>query len=262
MNKGMNPVESNALGFLESWGFNVVRLETSRERTADFLVSDSLTSYVIEVTEKKPMKDFKELLASSTEKGFSSISRDTGPSMKLVGKIRDKDSQLRRTRIDENAHMLLWIACLHGDAPYFSKLLLGTLYGVVPLITFKRGTSDSTCKDCLYYDKFTFFNTPGLAGVFFAQSDGHSLLANSRYSRIDQFRDTQLYRFFKDGEGLLDPELNEKCLVLDPSVDRDSEEPKRAYLRKRYGLETKRMMQRQFMGIGSISLPVTNLDGD
>jgi hypothetical protein len=245
----MNEAERHVRETLEDQGFRVSAVPRGETKTADFLVEDAITTYLVEVTGKEEGEFIPALLSRTKQQGVADDTRGIGPSDTLDGIVRRKAMQLANTPVSADFHVL-WIAAFHRDWEYLSTMLLRTLYGVAKVASFHALLEERTIHECLYYHRFSFFRDRNLHAVVFSTETRRMLCVNALSARAEEFRRTKLHQLFASP---VDPaRAPDGVLVVPPDVDRSLPNAQWQYLKDRYGLMTNVVPECDWRGFVSL----------
>ncbi|HEB51835.1 MAG TPA: hypothetical protein ENI87_01135 [bacterium] len=242
----MNETERHARDTLKGQGFRVTSVPRTDTKTADFLVEDDRSTYLVEVTGKEESEFLRNLLSEARRRGRSYGSRGISPSNTLDGVVRKKARQLAETSVRAD-FQVLWIGAFHGDAGYLANLLLRTLYGVAEVYAIRSPREQPSLHECLYYHRFSFFRATNLDAVVFSTKNHGMLCVNALSERADRFRETKLYGLF---ESPVDPaRAPDGVLVVAPEVDRTRPNGQWQHLKDHYGLMTSVVAECECRGV-------------
>ncbi|WAM23475.1 hypothetical protein [Myxococcus sp. NMCA1] len=248
--------EKDAQELLEANQYSVEKLPESNRRTADFFVSKNNDRYIIEVTEKEPAEAFTQMLQTANKEGLGTLIRELDRNNGLDGIIKKKAAQLRAT--DREADFkLLWIAGPNGDSDFFRDVLIRTLYGLAQLSAVRSmdldflKTSPPTMHICFYYDYFSFYGLPDLAGVIFSVQGQKILFVNPFGGKASEFRNSEIHHLFENIGAVADPDTikDPSVLFLGLKVERSNQRAKWEYIKNTYGILTSRMIESSFRGV-------------
>jgi hypothetical protein len=246
------PSEKHMRSMLQAENFNIERIAISdNQRRADYLVTDDVNSYVIEVTNKEETKEYKNLLKELHENGIGSTSQVICYWNRLDGILKNKADQISQTPKAQKCFRLLWLACVHTDWQTVMRRLECTLYGMARLSLWSKDKVVAAGVQCFYYDRFAFFNTPNIDAVIFSSSNAGRLFVNDFGSSSLHFRMTRLHSLFSSSNSVVDPLVVGKSgngLFMGLNLIGASDQEKWRYLSDTYGYKTSRMVESQFKG--------------
>jgi hypothetical protein len=244
----VNEAEHHARSTLEAEGFRVQPVPRSKTRTADFLVEDGTSTYLVEVTGKEEGEFLRNLRTAARRHGVSDDSRGISPDNTLDSIIRRKARQLADTRVDADFRVL-WMAALHDDWPFLSELLYRTLYGYTSVYAVRSSRDQGEILPCLYYNYFSFYRERHLDALVLSTRDAGCLYANELTLRAADFRDSRLYNLF-DNKSRRDPYgAPDGVLRVAPEVDRSQHNAQWQYLKDRYGVMTSVVVECHWQGM-------------
>jgi len=246
-------------------GLNVEKLpEGGGMRMADFRACDAQQSYLVEVTDRAPDRQYREFLKEVNEKRFATVIRTMDRSKTLDRKVEDKADQLAKTPREAD-FKTLWITALHDDALHLCEALQRTLYGMADLLGVRRDNDPSefppTPLMAFYYDDFAFSDCRDVDGVAFVSNEAVSMFVNPLCPRVAEFKRSKLCHGFAQKGALFDPaELGDHpdILFLDYDADRSNPRVKWDAVRKKYGWHTTQTRDSCWQGMIAIPAPAAS----
>ncbi|MDP1624192.1 MAG: hypothetical protein Q8L64_00330 [bacterium] len=225
--------ENKVYEYLMSLGFIVTKIPESSQQTPDFLVSDKVSQYVIEVKDKDNQK-FIDLIDGKNTYGKVNLEYDNV----ISGIIREGVSQLDSYDSQEKVFRIIWFFI---DTNFFGgslSLQIGkTLYGLQEIEGYRvNGEFFKTI--CYYFTFSEFFRNKQLDAVI-VQSPTESILCVNDFSaQRDEFRQTRLYQSFVENNLYIIEPSKSRCCVADnfTSLDRKNSKAVADYIGKKYNL--------------------------
>lgn len=257
--------EDHVRAFLEAARFEVIPIPRAAKtgmRTADFRVSDGVHSFTVEVTEKSPEQDYRDLHRQAQAGDVAVVRRTMDREKRLADAIDDKADQLRRT-LPPDDFRIVWITAFHGDARHLWERLMRTVFGIADLRALENyedvyaGKLESLKTreySCAFYDPGSFADHTDLHAVAFSATGLDCLFVNPLAPEHDAFRASSLARLFEQRTTLIDLPSSPDVLVLDGEIDRTDPHAKWCAIRRKYGLVTQRTNDSVFDGLMVIPL--------
>lgn len=234
----MADIEYRAKHVLESWGFSVEKIPESKlhgKKTPDFLVTDSTSTYIIEV--KTRADDPAETVRRNQTLKDGKLFESSLPLIRnntVSGIVRDAILQLAENK-DGNAFRLVWLIATNRSQEAKSQQFEATLYGTTRMFDLDSG--EGVHLPCYFFrdsDFFRFRDT--LDAAIVSTSTSGKLYINTLSSRYDSFTKTRLYAHF--GSAICNPVVEEaygNAYIVDSDIDRKDENAVMSYLRSKYG---------------------------
>lgn len=196
--------KSLASTVLSDLGFHVEDVPVSDDRTADLLVSDGESQYLIEVKDKEEAdthaQERREVLGrGDLYKQADLLARDN----RISGILLDARDQLDATPKSTKTFQLIWFHATGVDADLKYRQAFATFYGKVDLIALHPRSHDT--HPCFYFDYSAASNMPSVDALILTDSKSLQVCLNEFSHRADEFRDTLLYRKFAGQDGVIDP---------------------------------------------------------
>ncbi len=112
------------LVFEEELGFTVESLPVRANRTADLYVHDGSSAYLVEASEKKPSRFFRDLHRKAYARGYATDTRKLEVFRPLSDILRNKVDQLAQTATLRQADFsIVFLACLNYESDVLQDLL-------------------------------------------------------------------------------------------------------------------------------------------
>jgi hypothetical protein len=219
-------------------GFDVVRIsEVHDEERADYRVTDSNDSYVIEVKDKFDANSMLAEYHQRLDAGDVFVRSESTGYKNAVSNVFDKaESQLAASIESDAEHRIVWIELAGIDRKLQFQQTIATIYGTVQLLPI--GPSVVT-KECYYFTYNVVNRNPQIDA--FIVCDGQScLLATNPFSpRFQSLSATKLYGIFADKDAIVDPvalEQAEAIYVADCAISRRDTQAVLEYVQTKYGV--------------------------
>jgi hypothetical protein len=230
-----NLAEKEVRFFLESEGFTVTRIpEQEQQQTADFLVSDGESIYVVEVKARRDdvtfLSDFKNGVIATREIA-------TSHSNNLSRVIREATRQTQSTPASADA---LRILAFVPDSQYKEaefEQMEATLYGRMYIVT--PSGSAGYGRPCYYFGFSEFFRHLDLDAALLIGGGIAKLCVNDRSRALGRMRASRIYQIFAECRAICDPSISESAgdaFIADCSLDRRSEDEVLNYIKAKYCL--------------------------
>lgn len=231
-------METTIHDVLESWGFDVEKIEENEEHESpDFVVSDARSVYLIELKTRDDDERLTQARGQALKLGkvFSEhmplIHRN-----RLSGIIRKAQSQLSATTDVEVDYRLIWLAAVGRKQEAKIEQFQATLYGSTNI--FELGSSEQL-KTCYYFRNSDFFRYRDTLDAAILSWDNSARLCLNTYSpRYQQLKESILCQHF--GRAVCDPIVEENSGVsylVDSDVDRKNTQDVLGYLCTKYKCE-------------------------
>lgn len=234
----MNSDELEVKVFLTYLGFNVNRIPESGSKTCDFIVNDSVDSYLIEVKTRENDKTLKKELYHNK---FALKTEPIGRTEKLRKIIRESLRQLDAIEKEPtDTYKIVWFVIKRKDDEEFVfEQIRATIYGVEQIVFWPENATNPIDHDCLYFTHSDFFKNKHLDAVMVELVGGFTLCVNDKANRYSKFKHTKLYTILENN-GVLDPSLLEGqpgYFIADCNIDRNSEDEVLKYVKEKYSLD-------------------------
>jgi hypothetical protein len=225
--------ENEVRNYLKSIGFTVTKIRESSQQTPDFLVSDEVSQYVIEVKDKDNQK-FIDLIDGKNTDGKVNLEYDNV----ISGIIREGVSQLDSYNGQEKTFRIIWFFI---DTNFFGGSLSSqigkTLYGLQEIEGYKvNGKFFQTI--CYYFTFSEFFRSKQLDAVV-VQSPNETVLCVNDFSvQRDELRQTRLYQSFVENNLYIIEPSKSRCCTADDftSLDRKNSKAVADFIGRKYNL--------------------------
>ena len=233
-----NNSERHVREFLERQDFRVQRIATvPGQRRADYYVTDSDKSYVVEVKGKIGDEAYTENLLS---RGEAFREEFLGRTNSISQDIREAAKQLVATPAEPEAFRIVAFVAT-GDAPYTqASQIESTLYGTVELLSPSSDGAGAVATACFYFTFSEFFNLRSVDAALIFIPDGSKVYVNNFSQRVREFRTTKLYQIHAGQGAVCDPEIIERqgaAFIADCDLDRREEPELIQYINQKYGVE-------------------------
>lgn len=233
-----NSSERHVREFLEGQGFKVQRIATvPGQKRADYYVTNSDKSYVVEVKGKTGDEAYIESLLSNGEAFREEFLGRTNP---ISQDIREAAEQLLATPAEPEAFRLVAFVAT-GDDPYTqASQIESTLYGTVELLSASSDGLGAIATSCFYFTFSEFFNLRSVDAALIFIPDGSKVYVNNFSRRVQEFRTTNLYQIHAGQRAVCDPEIIESqgaAFIADCDLDRREESALIKYINRKYDVE-------------------------
>lgn len=225
--------ENRVNEYLMSLGFIVTKIPETSQQTPDFLVSDEVSQYVIEVKDKDNQK-FIDLIHSNNRDSKVNLEYDNV----ISGIIREGVSQLDSYISQEKVFRIIWFFI---DTNFFGgslSLQIGkTLYGLQEIEGYKlNGEFFQTI--CYYFTFSEFFRSKQLDAVVIQSPKEIVLCVNDLSLQSDELRQTRLYQTFSKSKlNIIEPSKSRCCIADDfTSLDRKNSKAVAEFVCRKYNL--------------------------
>ena len=219
--------------FFEDLGYQVHKIPEDDAESPDFFISDSLSSYVLELKTKFPSIEEVEKRRRILDSGeIHNIHELVIGKNTLSGIIKKAGDQLSRYN-DENVLRIVWLLATGHVAEPRMLQFEATLYGSAPIVS-SQGTGDSY----FFYNSDFYRFRETIDGAIVSTESDPKLLLNPLSPRYAQLKTSSLTQHL--GKRVVDPieiESRGKAFIVDSDVDRTDKEAVLSYLRKKYELE-------------------------
>lgn len=225
--------ENEVRSYLKSIGFIVTKIPESSQRTPDFLVSDEVNQYVIEVKDKDNQK-FIDLVDGKNTNRKVNLEYDNV----ISGIIREGVAQLDSYDSQEKIFRMIWFLIdtnLFGGS--LSSQIGKTLYGLQEIEGYKaNGEFFQTI--CYYFTFSEFFRNKQLDAVVVQSPNETVLCVNDFSSQRDEFRQTKLYQSFVESNLYIIEPSKSRCCIADDftSLDRKNSKAVTEFIGRKYNL--------------------------
>jgi len=188
-----------------SWtfGYEAEDILTSVGRRADLRIADAESIYHIEVKEKCESVELAAKRAAVLASGeLYEQSDELAYHNRIGGIIRDASEQLSETPKDNGTFQLIWFHANGIDADAKARQAMATFYGQVALSPRWDGSDIETWREsqpaelptCFYFDYAASYALQNIEGLFISDAKGLQLCLNEFSLRLEEFRNTELYR--------------------------------------------------------------------
>jgi hypothetical protein len=203
-----------AIRELKRFGFHVDEVPVDRGQTADLLVSDKESKYLIEVKDKSESDSLATEMAESFKRGeLHESSSPLAYNNRISGVLRKAQKQLDDTAKEAGTFQLIWFHATGIDADLKYRQAFATFYGQVYL----RAPYGQTAPDfgCFYWDYSDSFKMPTIEALILTDKNQLQFCVNEYSIRNAEFRQTKLFRILAEVDGIIDPmEWQAKGLVI------------------------------------------------
>jgi hypothetical protein len=223
--------------FLVSLGVAVHPITIGPQKTPDFLVSDTASTYLVEVKEKYPNPEVEgQRIESLARTGIWEEESSLGFQNSISSVVREACEQLAAFQPQVAHFRLIW---LHARGRYPDDKLeqfRATLIGVADLIDTAEIGESVTARPCYYFRESAFFRHRNvLDGAFVSTDEKVQLILNTMSPRYELLERSGLCRSFP---AVCDPgqgEAEGNRYIADCSCDRSDSRAVLDYVKAKYG---------------------------
>ena len=260
-----DPNESHARVILEEHGFTVEPIaEEGDAKRADFEVTDSESTYILEVKGRGLTEKYRGLLARSHDEGHALLDRSTEPGPRFSNTLKEAAAQLAETPCQDRAFHVVWISDLGTDSSFSVRQCERNLYGLADLTV--MGTLDDadswTSRPCYFYHHSDLYRHRDIDAVVVGSEREGKLCLNPFSGRLLEFRQTRLFRMFPKG-AVCDPsklEAEGRAFIVSGEVDRRDARAVGRYVFDKYQVRTSYSDEHHISTV--MSIPMEDLPRD
>ncbi len=196
--------KSLATTLLSNLGFRVEQVPTSSGRTADLLVSDDESQYLIEVKDKIEGESQAQERRAVLRRGeLYEQSDPLAYNDRISGILQDAQKQLDATPKDGSTFQLIWFHANGVDADLKYRQAFATFYGHVELIALNPRSHRTP--SCFYFDYNAAYHMPTVEALILTDRETLQVCLNEFSCRAHEFRRSGLCRKFVEMDGVIDP---------------------------------------------------------
>jgi hypothetical protein len=200
----MEPGKALAMQVFSSLGFRAEEVPVSTGQTADLLVTDSESRYLVEVKDKEE----SEVLAAERREALSRDGVfDQSDPLKYNNSIssvfRKAQKQLISTPKTPDTFQLIWFYATGIDADAKYRQAFATFYGQVYLSALHPAKQETV--GCFYFDYAASFEMPTVEALILTDGKNPQFCLNEFSHRAADFRESGLFKKFAELDAVVDP---------------------------------------------------------
>jgi Holliday junction resolvase len=172
--------------------------------------------------------------------------------------LKNASHQLAETPKPNREFSCVWFRIIEQLITDGSEFIQTSLYGIKYLLISDSETRRGWAK-CYYFDYNDFYNYKNINAVIL--DNGREMIrlcVNNYADAINQFRNSELYRYFKNTDRIIDPitfDLDSGFLVADIDCPRREEDKVKEYVEKKYRIKVITIFDEMKSRGGIVKLP-------
>lgn len=172
--------------------------------------------------------------------------------------LEDASRQLAETPKPNGEFSCVWFRIVEQLITDGSEFIQTSLYGIKYLLISDSETNRRGWMKCYYFDYNDFYNYKNINAVILDNGRGMIRLCVNDYAdAINQFRNSELYRYFKNTNGVIDPitfDVDSGFLVADIDCPRREVDKVKEYVETKYKIKINTIFEMKSIG-GMVKLP-------
>lgn len=229
--------EPSVQHFFESYGYRVEKIPQEEDESPDFLIFDSVWSYLLELKTKFPSEaQIEERRKTLETKNVYIIHEPTIRKNTFSGIIKKAKDQLKKPKAPQDVLRLVWLLVATSDwADAQMHQFEATLYGSTRVVDTTNGRSG----DCFFFHNSDFFLFRDVLDAAIVSTESKlKLLLNPLSPRYERMKKSSLSKHLRNA--VVDPiQLEKECraFLVEGDVDRSDKEAVLQHLREKYKSE-------------------------
>jgi len=224
--------ESTVRSWFSNHGYQITKIPETNEESPDFLITDDISTYLLELKTKFPSEDEiderKKILSSGEIHNVDELITSRKVLSKIIWKAKN---QLKNYEKGGDILRLVWLLSTDHLAEPRLDQFEATLYGSTYLQTTER------YGNCYFFYNSDFFRYREVldAAIVSTESKG-KLLINPLSPRYLQMKNSSLLKYFRE-TSIVDPiklDKERQAFLVDGDVDRADEQAILQYLKEKY----------------------------
>lgn len=219
--------------------FHAEPVSEHEDERADILAWKNDDYYLFEVKTRKDHPALMDRIDKKPDFEITEYSKEVRRSNTISSIIEKAASQLSKTPKPNNDFSCVWFRAVDHLIPDEMEIIQTSLYGIRHLLVWDSDKK-SNYAECYYFDYSDFFNFKEINAVVIDNGVAIHICINNYSSRIREFRESELYRYFNGLKALIDPDKFEKdssTLVADIDCPRNQVDRIKEYIHQKYGLQ-------------------------
>jgi len=172
--------------------------------------------------------------------------------------LEDASRQLAETPKPNGEFSCVWFRIVEQLIPDGIKFIQTSLYGIKYLLISDSETNRRYWTQCYYFDYNDFYNYRNVNAVVLDNGRGRiRFCVNDHSDAINQFRNSELYKYFKETNSVIDPinfDVDSGILVADIDCSRNEVDKVKEYVETKYKIKINTILEMKSMG-GVVKLP-------
>ena len=172
--------------------------------------------------------------------------------------LEDASRQLAETPKPNGEFSCVWFRIVEELIPDGSKFIQTSLYGIKYLMISDSKSNRRGWAQCYYFDYNDFYNYRNINAVILDNGRGMICFCVNDYAdTINQFRNSELYKYFKNTDRIIDPitfDVDSGFLVADIDCPRREVDKVKEYVETKYRITINTIFEMKSIG-GMVKLP-------
>jgi len=220
-------------------GFQAEPIPEHEDERADISAWKNGNYYLFEVKTREDHPALMDRVGKNPDFELTEYSKELRRSNSISSIIEKASSQLSKTPKTNNDFSCVWFRAVDHLIPDEVEFIQTSLYGIRHLLVWDSDRKSSYAK-CYYFDYNDFFSFKNVNAVVIDNGRAMHICINNHSNRIQEFRKSELYRYFDGVNAIIDPDKFEKdssILVADIDCPRNQVNRIKEYIQQKYGLQ-------------------------
>jgi len=226
-------------------GFEANPIPEHRNERADISSWKNGDYYLFEVKTREDHPSLMKRVLRTPDFEITEYKKELRRSNAISAIMKKASSQLSKTPKENNAFSCVWFRAVDHLIPDVVEFVQTSLYGIRHLLLFDSERKSFYAK-CYYFDYNDFFVYRNINAVVIDDGNAMYICVNDFAERIQEFRNSELYRYYDGVGALIDPEKfrnDGSVLVADVDCPRNQVDRIKRYILRKYGLKVSNVFE-------------------